>query len=84
MGNPLSAVTGLIGGLIGGPKVPKPRRAPEAQKTLLDPNRSAAIAAARKKQQASAASQGRSDFRVDLNTGAADGGTQTRSGISIS
>jgi hypothetical protein len=76
-------VGGLLGGLLGGPEVQKPRRAPEAQKTLLDPNRSAAIAAARKRQQEGAASQGRSDFRIDLNSGASTGG-QTRSGIAIS
>ena len=70
-----------IGGLLGG-QIEKPKRAPEAQKTLLDPDRGAQIAEANRRKRLQANAAGRTNFRIDLGGGAASG-TTTRSGITI-
>lgn len=73
MGNPLKLFS---------PEKPKVTKPKEPQKTQLDPNRSASIAAARRKAQSQAASGGRSSFRIDLNAGVADAAT-TRGGLVV-
>ena len=84
MGKAKNLVGTLTGCLLGGPDIPKPEKAPKAQETLVDPNRGAALSAARKRRLQAAGAAGRSAFRIDLTTGGASGGTQTRSGITIS
>ena len=81
MGDTLGALTG---GLLGGGKKPSPTqviRAPaaDANKGNVDPNRSEAVAEARRRRVSLSRRTGRSALRVDL----ANGGTNTRSGISI-
>ena len=74
-----SVASTFTGGLIGGPEIKAPKVVqPKAQRTDIDPNRGAQIAAA-KRRRAQAAKGGRAGLRIDL----ADEQTQTRSGISI-
>ena len=73
-----SALGAVSGGLLGGPKIPKQKKAREQ---FGDPNRGARIAAARK--QRAALTQGRSSFKIDLAE-SSDEQKQVRGGITIS
>lgn len=78
------AVGQLTGGLLGStskPKVTQVIRPAAADKDEgnIDPNRSEAVAEARRRRVALSRRTGRSALRVDLS----NGGSQTRSGISI-
>lgn len=91
-----AVVKGLAGGLLGSvagslfggnkqPEIRQPapasREAPKADPSL-DPNRSEAVAEARRRRTALQRRTGRSSLKVDLS-GSESGGGQTRSGISI-
>lgn len=69
---------GSSGNTIVGPGAPVRQDDPTASKGL-DPNRSDAVAEARRRRLALSRRKGRSALRVDL----ADDSTQTRSGVSI-
>ncbi len=70
-------IGGVLGTVLGAPKIPKQK---EARKQQGDPNRGARIAAARKQQEALA--RGRSSFKIDLTD--SDEQKQVRGGITIS
>lgn len=90
MGKVLKKVP-IVGDLLGGDSKPAPLPpgpvkfdAPVPRKTNIDPNRSAALAKARRRRERLAKSQGRKSFRIDLSAPTADSQTIGRTGINIS
>ena len=73
------AIGGVLGTVLGAPKIPKQK---EARKQFGDPNRGAKIAAARK--QRAALTAGRSSFKIDLQDSGDDEQKQVRGGLTIS
>lgn len=84
MGKAKKILSTATGGLLGGPDVPKMKmpKAVKEEVQQIDPNKGAAISAARKRRMQAAGASGRSSFRIDLAAGGGDAG-QTRSGITI-
>lgn len=69
-----------VGSVLGFSQPEKPKPAPEPQKTMIDPNRGAQIAAANQKKRLQAAAAGASNFRIDLNKVDEN---STRSGVTV-